>query len=302
MTRQGSYEAVRWSAVRSRLSVVILCLLITVSGISGCSVAKTAYNQFDWLMTYYLAKHFDLDKEQKSELRVMVDRNLDWHRETQLPLYSEYLYGLEASLDEPVTEEQLRASYGQVLDFWDSAMLHIVPDAQAFLSNLNDEQVEQMVVRMEENNQEMYEKYSGVTPEERQASRDKNTIKGVERVIGKLNKEQKLYISDSLSEMEDATEDWVDNRRRWQRAFVELVQERPTEDEYRERLTDLYVYPRRYDEPEFQEVVDRNLDKSLELMTGVLNSLTPKQRKKAQKRFRGFAEDFDALAAQTKPN
>ena len=118
MTLHASYIAVRWSAVRSRLSVVTLCLLIAASGLSGCSVAKTAYNQFDWLMTYYLAKHFDLDKEQKAELRVMVDRNLDWHRETQLPLYSEYLYGLESSLDEPVTEEQLRASYSQVLDFW----------------------------------------------------------------------------------------------------------------------------------------------------------------------------------------
>ncbi len=60
------------------------------------------------------------------------------------------------------------------------------------------------------------------------------------------------------------------------------------------------MYPRHYDEPEFQEVVDRNLDKSLELTTGVFNSLTPKQREKAKKRFRGFAEDFDALAAQAK--
>ena len=121
---------------------------------------------------------------------------------------------------------------------------------------------------------------------------------GVERVIGKLNAEQKLYISESLSAMEDATEDWVANRRLWQAAFIELVREGPPEKQYRDRLTELYVYPRNFDEPEFQAVIDRNLNRSLEMTAGLLNSLTPKQRTKAQQRFRKYAQDFEALAAQ----
>ncbi len=296
----GVAQVTRSIAAPFRKSVMLVCLAVLLSLTGGCSVTRTAYNQIDWVLTYYLAKHFELDKEQKAELRTMVDRNLAWHRTTQLPRYAAYLREVEAALDEPVTYEQLRASYEQTLDFWDASMLHIVPDAQTFLSNLTDEQVEQMIARMEENNDEMFDEYSGDTEEKRAKNRDKNTIKFVERLFGKLNDEQKQAISDRLAGMEDATEDWIANRRRWQAAFIELVQERPPEAEYRERLTELYVYPRRFDEPEFQKTVDENLDSAINMMVELMNSLTPAQRKKAQKRFRNFAEDFDALAAQGK--
>jgi len=274
-------------------------VLLSLFMLSGCSVVRTAYNQLDWVVTHYLSKHFDLDGDQKDELRLMVDRNLYWHRTTQLPLYSAYLREIVAASEEPVTTEQMGDFYNRSLDFWDAFMIQIVPDSQIFLSNLSDEQVEQMIVQLEENNEDMYERYSGRTEEQREENRNKNTIRFVERVFGRLNDEQKDYIRQSLSEMEDSSEDWIDNRRQWQDAFIELVRENPPEAEYRERLTHLYVTPREYDDPEFQAVIERNLQRGLELTAWLINSLTPKQRRNLQKRLNGFAEDFDTLAAQT---
>jgi len=299
MQRMNTYNGTKtFVSIRPALLRLPLILLLSVLlFVGGCSVVRTAYNNLNWVVTYYLAKHFELDSEQKKDLRVMVDRNLSWHRETQLPLYSEFLGELSDSLNKPVTPEEAGEAYTRMLDFWDSMMLQIVPDTQAFLSNLSDEQIEQMIVRMEENNQEMYDKYSGVTPEQREARRNKNTIKAAERVLGKLNEEQKMMIASSLADMEDATEDWVDNRRLWQAEFISLVRERPPEQEYTERLTHLFVYPRQYDEPEFQAVIDRNLGRSLNLTADLLNSLSDKQRKRAQQRLGKFATDFERLAA-----
>jgi hypothetical protein len=288
----------RFFVLVRRPLAMLLCIAVLASGLNGCSRAGFAYNQIDWVLTFYLARHFDLDKQQKVELREMVDRNLTWHRQTQLPLYSDALFALASSFDEPVTPEQAGMAYGEVLDFWDASMLHIIPDAQTFLSGLTDEQVQQMVQRMEENNQELFEEYSGVTEEQRKANRDKRTIKILEQILGKLNTEQKQYISDSLGGMQDATQDWVENRRRWQLIFVQLVEEDPPEAEYRERLTNLYVYPRTYDEPEFQQTVDANLAAALELTSGLVNSLTPKQRKEAKRRLNKYASDFRKLAAK----
>jgi hypothetical protein len=299
MTDGGIVSVVRYSPVASRLPVLLLCVLVLLSGLTGCSATRTAYNQLDWILTFYLARHFDLDGEQKDELREAVERNLSWHRETQLPRYSAYLSEIADSLNNPVTEPEVRLAYGQILVFWDDAMLHIVPDAQRFLSTLTDDQVQQMIVRMEENNERLYKEYSGGTEEERKANREKNTIKGAERFLGKLTAEQKQYVSESLADMQDATADWVANRRRWQAAFLELVIERPPEAVYRERLAELYVYPRRFDEPEFQTTVDNNLDAALRLTTHLLNDLNPKQRTRAQKRFANYAGDFEALAAQS---
>jgi len=299
MTDGGVVPVVRHSPATRRLPATLLCVLLLVSGLTGCSATRTAYNQLDWLLTFYLARHFDLDSEQKDELRVVVDRNLVWHRQTQLPRYAAYLRFLAVTIDEPVTGAEVRLAYAQVLDFWDVSMLHIVPDAQRFLSTLNDDQVAQMIIRMEENNERLFKEYSGATEEERKANREKNTIKGAERLLGKLTSEQKQYVGDSLAEMKDATTDWVANRRRWQAAFIELIVEQPPEAEYRQRLTELYVYPRRFDEPEFQKTVDDNLDAAFRLTTGLLNDLSPKQRARAQKRFTNYAGDFEALAAQS---
>jgi hypothetical protein len=113
-----------------------------------------------------------------------------------------------------------------------------------------------------------------------------------------LNTEQKQYVSDTLGDMRDATQDWIENRRRWQLIFVQLVKEHPPEAEYRERLTNLYVYPRYYDEPEFQKTVDANLATALELTSGLINSLTPKQREVAKRRLNKYANDFRKLAAK----
>ena len=278
---------------------MLLCIVVLASGLNGCSRTGFAYNQIDWVLTFYLARHFDLDKQQKVELREMVDRNLAWHRQTQLPLYSDYLSALAASLDGPFTPEQASIAYDEMLDFWDASMLHIIPDAQLFLSGLTDEQVQQMVQRMEENNQELFEEYSGVTEEERKANRDERTIKILEQFLGKLNAEQKQYISNSLGNMRDATQDWIENRRRWQLVFVQLVKEHPPEAEYRERLTSLYVYPRYYDEPAFQKTVDANLVAALDLTSGLINSLTPKQREVAKRRLNNYASDFRKLSAKS---
>jgi len=281
-----------------RIRTVVLVALLSLS-LGGCSVVRTAYNQLDWVITRYLTKHFELDDAQERELRTMVDRNLEWHRTTQLPLYSDFLANLVATMDEEVTPEQMGAAYNRTLVFWDDFMLQIVPDSQTFLANLSDEQVDQMIERLEKNNEEMYETYSGRTPEQREARRNKNTIKLAERVMGRLNDEQKDKIRESLAEMEDSSEDWVDNRRQWQVVFIELVREEPPEAEYRERLASLFVAPRDYDDPEFQAVIDRNLQRGLELTAWIVNSMTPQQRRKLNKRLLGFAEDFDRLAEQT---
>jgi hypothetical protein len=299
MTDGGFVSLVRYSPANRRLPVILLCLLVLISGLTGCSATRTAYNQLDWALTFYLARHFDLDGEQKTELRAAVDRNLSWHRQTQLPQYSAYLRELAATIDGSVTETDMRLAYDQILDFWDASMLHIVPDAQRFLSTLNDGQVQQIIVRMEENNERLFKEYSGFTEEERKANREKNTIKSIERFLGKLTSQQEQYVVDSLADMKDATADWVANRRRWQAAFLELVLERPPEAEYRQRLTELYVYPRRFDEPEFQETVDDNLNAALRLTTYLLNDLSPKQRERAQKQLTNYASDFEILGAQS---
>ncbi|MGI9309769.1 MAG: DUF6279 family lipoprotein [Gammaproteobacteria bacterium] len=283
---------------RSRGFRLFGILIVSLSlFVGGCSSTKLLYNQIDWLTVWYLDDYFDLDSDQEDELRDMVRANLDWHRQTQLPRYAEFLREVELQAQSPVTPEMAEQNYWRVIDFWDDFMLHIVPDSYRFLTLLSDEQISELFENLEESNQEMYEEYSGQTAEQREANRNRVTIKMVQRFTGKLNKEQKLFIAESLDGMQDASEDWVKNRREWQVQYRHLLESRPPKDEYIAELERLFATPRSADTAEYQERIDHNLEVSFDMTSTLLNDLTDKQRKRMRKRFMNLAEDFDALSA-----
>jgi hypothetical protein len=275
------------------VGVVILCISL---GLGGCSSTRLLYNQLDWLMVWYLDDYFDLDSDQKDELRTIVDANIEWHRATQLPRYAAFLREMELQAQMPATVATTEQNYWRTVDYWDDFMQHIVPSAYQFLILLTDEQIVELFERLEESNQELYEEYSGQNPEEREANRNRVTIKMVQRFTGKLNDDQKQFIAESLAGMEDASEDWVTNRREWQKQYRQLLESKPPTEEYLAELERLFATPRSADSPEYQERIDHNLQLSFEMISTLQNDLSDKQRARLRKRLTNIAEDFETLS------
>ena len=78
---------------------------------AGCSATRLVYNQLDWGIVWYLNGFFSLEEEQEEELRAAVTRNLEWHRQTQLPKYAQFCRELDAELANGVTPEMLEGRY-----------------------------------------------------------------------------------------------------------------------------------------------------------------------------------------------
>lgn len=284
---------------RARRHLATVVLLIIAASAGGCISTRFVYNQLDWIITWQLSGYFDLEKEQSQQLRDTVGRQLDWVRTAQLPAYAELLRAIarEAGTGE-LTTSRWQAIYDQMIVLFDDFLRHVIPDAVAFLSTLSDDQVEYMIDKLEEENEELAEEYSGRTPEQRQRRREKATIKGLQRFTGRLNSEQKALVGSTVASMYDNSEEWLQGRRLWQQAFRALLLERPPRAEFEARLLAISIDPNYVDRPEYRAQVEANQRIVLGLMAEIIVSLDDKQRQRFQGRLNDFAQDFDRLAAE----
>lgn len=271
------------------IGVALLCLLI-----AGCSATRLLYNQLDWLVVWYLNDYFSLSDEQRDDLRDTVERHLAWHRQSQLPKYAEFCRELDRQWAQGASIELIEQRYEELIEYWDALFEHAMPDIADFLLALTDEQIDEFVERVEENNQEMLEEYSGETFEERLKNRQKAIIKTTERLVGRLNDNQKGVIRQYVMSLHDNSEEWVEGRRVWQTRFTELLRERPAD--FADRLSRLMIDPNQFDNVDYRAKVEENKQLIFDMYEVLLSSLTDKQRATLSKRLNRYARDFEMLA------
>lgn len=275
------------------ISVVFLCLLL-----AGCSANRFVFNQLDWVLVWYLNGYFSLNEAQEEQLRETVTRDLEWLRRTQLPQYAQYCRELDRETRGELTGDILERRYQRMIELWDEMILHVTPGIAAFFLTLTDEQIDEFIANLDENNQELWDKYAGETPEERLMRRQNGAVKGFKRIIGRLNSEQKSLVHAYTANMHDVSERWMEGRRRWQQAFRTLLIERPAEPEFSERFLQLMIDPNRMDDPEYRQKVEENRKMSTDMIIALNAQLTDSQRDRLSKRLQNYARDFDILAVQ----
>jgi hypothetical protein len=277
---------VRWLVIAGLLFFVI-----------GCST-RFIYERIDWLVVWRIGGYVTLHPEQKAALKQDVQQHLDHVRVNQMPAAATMLSSIAREVEAGViTPEGIEARYQQLLAQFDAFMLGIVPPAMNFLRSLDEEQVQELFANLEEINGEMYDEYSGRTPEEREKNRNKSAIKSTQEWTGRLDDGQKQLLKDALAEMDDASEQWIEYQREWQQRFRTLIETRPPEEAYQQELINLFVYPRDFHSDVYRSKVDTNRGILNTALADLLTNLTAKQRRRAVKKLDGYADDLQRLSA-----
>jgi len=294
VTRTSSFDIRSIKSGNRLWPVLLLCVLLT-----GCSATRVVYNQLDWLLVWYIGDFFTLDDAQEDWLEAAVESNLEWHRHDQLPKYARLLRAINRDFSAGVvTLEMVERHNAQLLVLWDEFIVHTTPEVTAFFQTLNQAQIDEFIDNLEESNQELWEDFAGKTPQDRQKSRQKSAIKGLERVFGRLSGEQKDLVRSYLSSMHDVSLEWMAGRRQWQQDFRDLVVERPPEPAFSDRMMVLMLEPNRNDNPEYRRRVDENHRTMWSLIVALSTELSDKQRAKFSKNLATFSRNFEILATQ----
>ena len=122
--------------IRKILAILLLPLLLT-----SCTVSFT-YNHLDWIIPWYVDDYVDLTRDQKKSLRQQLEPILTWHREEELVRYVEILDGIEASLAQPLTAEEVNRWIQQIVDAAERTEFRMLQLGLGFSDELTDAQMQ----------------------------------------------------------------------------------------------------------------------------------------------------------------
>ncbi len=284
--------------MKRRFSRHLVLALLCVGTLSACSI-KLAYNNLDRLIRWQVSDYVDLNREQKRYLAREVEKVLRWHRTTQLPEYAHYLRGLPAAFSDSVTSEQLRGVFEQFMAWGDAVERRALPVAIALMSDLTDEQVAELPLNLERSNVELEEDEVGVDIETIRANWAEEYIDGMNRLLGRLNDEQKNKVNVGSLRYQPELVMWADYRRRWQADLLAILEQRQDVKAFHAAFTRLVDQRERYYGAEYAAVSAANQQLGRELAAAILSSMTDKQAARFADFVTELSDDFEALSRQT---
>jgi len=273
----------------------VLSALFIILFFISCSMMKLGYNNADWLLTWRIDDYFDLSSEQEDFVEERLEEHLLWHRNTELPRYSEIIDEMIYRVDRGITGEDYEWAITQFQDVYQKTILQIIPDATTLLMNLEQEQI----IFYEDKIAERYNKPRDVperTEEEQKQRRGKRTIDRMEEWFGELSEQQKDEIIKLSSTLPRRNHFYREDRKRRHYEFIALLKSNLTEDEFAEKLKIHFTDFDRGRSDEYKEVNTIYNEAAKNMAVEISKILTQEQKEYAFERIRSYQIDFRELA------
>ena len=277
---------------RRAIRAVVVLLLC---GLTGCSLFYS-YRNIERYIRWAVDDYVTWDSAQESQLRTRLATQLAWHRETQLPRYSEWLEALDRILAEDVDVTQLAQEADQLQAFWEEAANQWKPDIAAQLASLSDSQVHELIENVREEQADLTEEYEEMTPAELVKKRKRSMERAAKYWLGPLDDKQVALVNEWSHRVLDSRSHWLGNRERWIDVFEQALNNRHEAGQFTEKIHLLFVVPREIQSMQFRELSQRNQQLTLQLIADLHNSRTEKQRNVERKRISQWLARLDQLA------
>lgn len=273
----------------------ILALLTLVLLLPGCAV-KFVYNQLDWLIPIYVQGYLPLEDTQDELLEQMLEQNLDWHRDTQLPQYAAFLKALEADMRDGLDRRELTHYNDQMEIFGDQLMAKLAPDIANLLLTSTDKQRQQLYEKFEKENGKFAKKYVNVEEEKLRDRREKEMRKYVERWIGDLTEDQEAALTRWRNNYIPIEQEVLEHREAWQAALKAILESEATEAEKQQEIIRLFTSSDPFIQGDYERKLNDNRALTETYLLQLSTELEPEQQQQASDKLLSIAEDFTELA------
>jgi hypothetical protein len=270
----------------------LLCALFIV--LSGCTAVQIAYNNADSLLHWRARQYFGFENGQKDEFERRVQHFLAWHRKTELPRYARLADDLANRLSRGVSQADLVWGYDAFQAYLRQSLRAGTDEIAGLLDGLAPEQIERFQERLEKENREFSKEYGlGETPGERREIRVKRNIKRMEEWFGPLGDPQveRIALYSRRAPLDDELR--LRDRKRMQAELVAMLKKK----EARRKLVAWAVAWEQNRDPAYDAMRKENLQEFYAMLLDLDKTLSAEQRGMAVRRLRGFAGDFNSLAA-----
>ncbi len=280
-----------------KLFIAFTCLFL----LSACST-KLAYNFLDFIIKWYVGQYVSLDSAQKNVLKGATKEFHQWHRSTQLDIYADHIDFLLKRLDEKAIDAKWVHEQTDVAqDFIDVSAQHFKPTIIDIMHSLSDKQAKQVLKNLADDRKDYKKKYVDISAK-KQAKRRKNELLDyIAPFFGSFTNEQKQWIDDwSTKEVKPYEILTLKQQTIWSGEVENALNARHNKSKLNTLVDEVMLYRTDDWDPELEAILDHNQAVSYALMARLVNSQTPKQRKKMFSKLKSYQRDFRALAKKAK--
>jgi hypothetical protein len=274
----------------SWLAIVALALLF-----AGCAALPTMYRHADLYLEWKANQFFDLDREQGNAIKPVIDSVLQWHRQTELPVYSDMLLKVQVKLNGRVTLDDVHWLFDQMRQRTHAAVVKATMAGAPILATVTPKQIAELQRRLAKENEDFVDKYMSGPMEKQQARRATRFIDNVEYWMGSLSDAQKTEIQGIAAQAPTSYSLQLAERQRIQGEFVSLLNEKNDADHLKTRLS---AWIENWDagrSPQFVEATKASNDQLFHMVLAIAETMTPAQRAHAQKMLQQYIDDIAAL-------
>lgn len=288
------------SGVRERRGPNWFCVLALCGfcmALAGCS-AFYNYRFAGWWLRWQIEDYVRWSPAQEPLFRARLDEQLRWHQRTQLPRYRSWLEQLRERMNGPLSVEQVGEQMEQLRDFWRDIMRQVEPDFARFLADLSDRQARDVIRRFREQHTDTIKEYARLSPEKFIEERARNMRKGIERVTGALDPQQRSRVHRWAGQISDNRAAWLASRERWIDTLEQALARRSDSVYFAEQIHVLFIEPEHSWDPEYRQRLDHNTELTRQLLADIHNSLSARQRACAEKNAGKYLGALDELARE----
>lgn len=296
-----------WGARAARsgslLRIIGLAALLPLAGLlTACSVVKLAYNQAPELAYLQLDGYFDFSDAQTSRVKDELVKVQRWHRNTQLPAYSDFLKKWQGLLPGELDEATVCSAAGEVR----SSLLSISGRSESIVAELaptlDRQQLNYLQRKFSKLNRDYQRDFIEGTPAERLEKRLDKAISRAEILYGTLEDRQLAVLRAQMAQSAfDANIALAEHRRRQQDALqtlTPLISGAATPAQAAPAVRAYFERSMNSPNPAYRAYQDRLTRDNCRTLALLHNSTTPAQRAKAVETLGNYARDFTILAAQ----
>jgi hypothetical protein len=279
-----------------------LLALVAAAALSGCgSAMRVAYNNGDVALRFMAHDYFDLHGEQSDQLKAQLVRFHAWHRREELPRYAVVFTGAAERLNRGLTREDVVWAIAAVRARYQVTVEQGVDEFVPVAASFRPDNLEALERKLAETNEKFAQEFLAGDTSKQTRARAKRLTSWFDDWLGSVTPEQEALIVRFAQAQPQLNQIRLDDRKRRQQEFVQLLREHRKSPDLAARMRDYFVNWERDRGPEHRRLAREWEDRLVTLVVEVDRTLTPKQRSHVVRRFEFFAEEALILARQGRP-
>ena len=261
--------------------------------LSACSALPLTYNHAEGLLLWKIDRYFKLSGEQEKLVRTWLADFHSWHRQTELPLYAEFLRQVQDRWRDGVSAEEIDWTFDTFAKLRSELTGRIAPAGAVLLPLVDTTQIRHLDRVLQRDNRD-WQAQAAVSAEERSVKRAKSVLGWLRDWLGPLTREQERLVTQLLKDMPDSTEDWLAYRTQRQQQFIQFLQSRPNPALIERRLQEWLVTP----EKTSYVLSRQNLRHDVKMaILAIDRTVTPRQRTYATEKLQKLIRQLEGLVA-----